>query len=62
MPLRIPFVNKSVFVEPPNANLVTGTRWFLSTYTARFNRCHKLSDHLFSGRYKALIVDGSGNG
>jgi putative transposase len=37
-------------------------RWFLSTYTARFNRRHKLFGHLFSGRYKALIVDGSGNG
>jgi hypothetical protein len=25
-------------VETPNANLVAGMRWFLSTYTARFNR------------------------
>jgi REP element-mobilizing transposase RayT len=49
-------------VETPNANLVAGMRWFLSTYTARFNRRHKLFGHLFSGRYKALIVDGSGNG
>jgi hypothetical protein len=37
-------------------------RWFLSTYTARFNRRHKLFGHLFSGRYKALVVEGSGNG
>ncbi len=37
-------------------------RWFLSTYTARFNRRHKQFGHLFSGRYKSLIVDGSGNG
>ena len=37
-------------------------RWFLGTYTARFNRRHKFSGHLFSGRYKALIVDGSGSG
>ena len=49
-------------VETPNANLVAGMRWFLSTYTARFNRRHKLFGHLFSGRYKALVVDGSGNG
>lgn len=49
-------------LETPNANLVAGMRWFLSTYTARFNRRHKLFGHLFSGRYKALIVDGSGNG
>ena len=27
-----------------------------------FNRCHKLFGHLFSGRYKSLIVDGSGSG
>lgn len=51
-----------LIVETPNANLVAGMRWFLSTYTARFNRRHKLFGHLFSGRYKALIVDGSGNG
>ena len=49
-------------VETPEANLVAGMRWFLSTYTARFNRRHKFFGHLFSGRYKALIVDGSGNG
>src|SRR5208283_4499071 len=30
--------------------------------TGRFNRRHKLFGHLFSGRYKSLIVDGSGNG
>jgi hypothetical protein len=47
-------------IETPNANLVAGMQWLLSTYTARFNRRHKLFGHLFSGRYKALIVDGSG--
>jgi hypothetical protein len=49
-------------VETPRPNLVAGMKWFLGTYTSRFNRRHKLSGHLFSGRYKALIVDGSGNG
>jgi len=49
-------------VETPNANLVAGMKWLLGTYTARFNRRHKLFGHLFSGRYKSLIVDGSGNG
>lgn len=49
-------------VETPAANLVAGMRWFLSTYTARFNRRHKLFGHVFSGRYKSLIVDGSGTG
>ena len=48
-------------VETPNANLVAGMRWLLSSYTLRLNHRHKLSGHVFSGRYKALIVDGSGN-
>jgi REP element-mobilizing transposase RayT len=49
-------------VETPQGNLVAGMKWFLGTYTSRFNRRHKLFGHLFSGRYKALIVDGSSNG
>jgi REP element-mobilizing transposase RayT len=49
-------------LESPLANLVAGMKWFLGTYTSRFNRRHKLLGHLFSGRYKALIVDGSGKG
>ena len=49
-------------VETPGPNLVAGMKWFLGTYTSRFNRRHKLFGHLFSGRYKALIVDGSESG
>lgn len=49
-------------VETPQPNLVAGMKWFLGVYTSRFNRRHKLFGHLFSGRYKALLVDGSGNG
>jgi len=49
-------------VETPQPNLVAGMKWFLGTYTSRFNRRHRLCGHLFSGRYKALVVDGSGNG
>jgi len=49
-------------LETPRANLVAGMKWFLGTYTGRFNRRHKLFGHLFSGRYKALVVDGSGSG
>jgi putative transposase len=49
-------------VETPQANLVAGMKWFLGTYSSRFNRRHKVVGHLFSGRYKSLIVDGSGNG
>jgi len=49
-------------VETPQANLVAGMRWLLSTYTIRLNHRHKRFGHVFSGRYKALVVDGSGNG
>jgi hypothetical protein len=49
-------------LETPQPNLVAGMKWLLGTDTSRFNRRHKLFGHLFSGRYKSLIVDGSGNG
>jgi len=49
-------------VETPQANLVAGMKWWLGTYTGRFNRRHRQCGHLFSGRYKAVVVDGSGNG
>lgn len=51
-----------IVVETPQANLIAGMKWLLGTYTSRFNRRHKLFGHLFSGRYKSLIVDGSGSG
>jgi REP element-mobilizing transposase RayT len=49
-------------VETPGGNLVTGMKWLLGTYTMRFNRRHRLTGHLFAGRYKALVVDGGGTG
>lgn len=49
-------------LETPQANLVDGMQWFLGTYTIRFNRRHKEFGHLFSGRYKSLVIDGSGDG
>jgi REP element-mobilizing transposase RayT len=48
-------------VETPNANLVAGMKWFLSAYTLRYNHRNRLFGHVFSGRYKALVVDGSGD-
>jgi putative transposase len=47
-------------VETPEPNLVDGMKWFLGTYTSRFNRRHRWVGHLFSGRYKALPVDAAG--
>jgi hypothetical protein len=49
-------------VETPQPNLVAGMKWLLGTCTSRFNRRHGEFGHVFSGRYKSLIVDGSGNG
>lgn len=47
-------------VETPQPNLVAGMKWFLGTYTARFNRRHKFSGHVFAGRYKSQVVSGVG--
>jgi len=47
-------------VETPQPNLAAGMKWFLGSYTARFNRRHGLSGHLFSGRYKSFLVGGEG--
>jgi putative transposase len=49
-------------LETPNANLVAGMAWLQSTYTIRLNHRHKLVGHVLSGRYKAQLVEGSGNG
>jgi len=46
-------------VETPVANLVSGMKWFLGTYTVRFNTRHHLRGHLFAGRYKSLLIDES---
>jgi len=49
-------------VETPEANLVAGMKWLLGVYTKRFNIRHQWCGHLFAGRYKALMVEGSGSG
>jgi putative transposase len=49
-------------IETPQANLVAGMKWLLGVYTKRFNLRHKFCGHVFAGRYKALIVQGSGDG
>jgi putative transposase len=49
-------------IQTPQANLVVGMKWLLGVYTKRFNIRHKFCGHVFAGRYKALIVDGSGDG
>ena len=46
-------------LETPEANLVDGMKWFLGTYTQRFNSRHRVFGHLFQGRYRALVIDGA---
>ena len=49
-------------LETPEPNLVAGMAWLQSSYTIRLNHRHQLFGHVFSGRYKAQLVEGSGNG
>lgn len=46
-------------LETPKPTLVAGMQWLLAVYTQRFNARHQKWGHLFAGRYKSLIVDGS---
>lgn len=45
----------------PEGNLVKGMSWFQNTYTHRFNTRHGLWGHLFGNRYKAILIEPSGN-
>ena len=45
-----------LLIETPEANLVKGMSWLQGTYTMRYNSRHKLSGHLFGGRYKSVLV------
>ena len=40
-----------LLVETPEPNLVAGMKWLQGTYAQRFNARHRLSGHLFRGRY-----------
>ncbi len=44
-------------VETPSASLSAGRHWFLSAYTLRLNHRHQLSGHVFSGRFKSMLVE-----
>ena len=51
-----------LLLETPEPNLVAGMKWFQGTYTQRFNARHRLSGHLFQGRYKAIPVQAEAAG
>lgn len=46
-------------LETPKPTLTAGMKWFLGTYTQRYNGRHRVRGHLFAGRYKSLLVDGA---
>jgi WD40 repeat protein len=49
-------------IETLRANLVAGMHWLSGVYAKRFNIRHQLCGNVLAGRYKSLIVDGSGDG
>lgn len=51
-----------LLLETPEPNLVAGMKWFQGTYTQRFNARHRLSGHLFQGRYKAIPIQAEAEG
>lgn len=50
-----------VVLETPQPNLVGGMKWWLGTFTNRYNRRRGLSGHLFAGRYRAVPVAPGGS-
>jgi putative transposase len=43
-------------VETPQPNLVAGMKWFLGTYTSRFNRRHKEFGHFLLALILLLVI------
>jgi putative transposase len=45
----------------PEANLVSGMKWFQNFWTKRFNARHERSGSVFGGRYKSVLVQKDGH-
>lgn len=48
-----------LLLETPQANLVTGMKWLLGTFSQGWNRARRRRGHVFQGRYKSVPVSGS---
>ncbi len=46
-----------LMIETPEGNLTKGMRQLNGVFTQWSNRRHQRSEHLFQGRYKAILVD-----
>lgn len=46
-------------LETPEPNLVAGMHWLQSTFAIRLTRFHRQHGHVFQGRYKALLIEGT---
>jgi len=46
-----------LLIGTPRGNLSQSAGWLQLTYTARFNRRHRRSGHLFQGRFKAQLIE-----
>lgn len=51
-----------LLLETPEANLVSGMKWFMGVFSQGWNRRRKRRGHVFQGRYKAVVVNGEGSG
>lgn len=50
----------SLVIETPHPNLVAGMHWLQGQYAARYNRRHGWLGHVFAGRYRAVLIEGTG--
>jgi REP element-mobilizing transposase RayT len=48
-----------LLLETPQANLVTGMKWLLGTFSQGWNRARRRRGHVFLGRYKSVPVSGT---
>lgn len=48
-----------LLLETPQANLVTGMKQLLATFSQGWNRARQRRGHVFQGRYRAVPVNGS---
>ncbi len=51
-----------LLLETPEANLVTGMKWLLGTFSQGWNRARQRRGHVFQGRYKSVPVNGEETG